>query len=273
MTLQPIGLNSYMLQAMPNYVGSYNNTVFNNIFGADSVGIQQVGLNYIDPFAAIYTGNTTNEGALPYNYSMYCFLPEILMPTNIYPQMIYPSQQYNFGLSKSNFDLHNIPKFGELTKKTKAAETETKKEERTISSLNLSDKELDRLGFNTPNLKERWKHLKPEFQKALIKLTDYAESQGIKISYGRRSTWRSHQDQIDLKKERGSLAAKPGNSPHEKGIAVDITTTSVNGNKRSNRENQALLGAYWEKMGYRWGGHFQNFAKEPWHFDLKAARS
>ena len=151
-----------------------------------------------------------------------------------------------------------------------------KKEETEIdnsSKLNLSKEELAKIGFDTPNLRERWKHLTPEFQKALIKLTKYAEKNGIKISYGKRSTWRSHHDQIELKNERGSYAAQPGHSPHEQGIAVDITTTSINGNTRSNRENQALLGAYWESLGYRWGGHFKNFTKEPWHFDLKPTKS
>ena len=139
--------------------------------------------------------------------------------------------------------------------------------------LSLSREELAKMGFNDANLRERWKHLTPKFQRALIKLSKYAEEHGIKISYGKRSTWRSHQDQIDMKKERGHFAARPGHSPHEKGIAVDITTASVNGNTRSNRENQALLGRYWESLGYRWGGHFKNFAKEPWHFDLNPTRS
>lgn len=162
----------------------------------------------------------------------------------------------------------------DLSLKKSPEKDEEKVYQGTHGSLKLSKSDLNKMGFNTPDLQRRWEHLTPEFQKALVKLTKYAEENGIKISYGKRSTWRSHQDQIDLRDGLGGkVAAKPGHSPHEKGIAVDITTTSVGSNKRSNRENQALLGAYWESLGYRWGGHFKNFTKEPWHFDLKPTRS
>lgn len=270
MTIMPIALNS--LYTMIPYFGG----VQYPMFFQPSLWMQRDGLGgaaqtplhtgYFDVFNN-YEANYTDP--LNFNYNSYPF-------TNYY----YPQSNYMnyYGVDSlqnySNYAPVNYS-FGDLTlgnKKKSLAEV-SEKLEISSKSLNLSDKELDRLGFNTPNLKMRWKHLKPEFQRALIKLTNYAESKGIKISYGRRSTWRSHQDQIDMKNERGHFAAKPGNSPHEHGIAVDITTTSVNGNTRSNRENQALLGAYWESLGYRWGGHFKNFAKEPWHFDLKRTRS
>ena len=158
------------------------------------------------------------------------------------------------------------------TKTTKSVTSLNTTKTNNKGSLNLSKSELAKIGFNTPDLRERWTHLKPEFQKALIKLNNYAQKHGIKISYN--STWRTAQEQIELyKKYGGKRAAKPGNSPHEKGIAVDLSTTSINGNKRLNEENQAILGAYWESLGYRWGGHFTNFTPEPWHFDLKPTRS
>lgn len=51
--------------------------------------------------------------------------------------------------------------------------------------------------------------------------------------------------------------AKPGSSPHEQGIAFDMSV-----------EPRALLnaaGAIWESLGFRWGGRFD----DPIHFDFR----
>lgn len=184
---------------------------------------------------------------------------------NYYMPSVFAPQNNNIVSPKVDNSSAN---FGSLTSQrstTEALDNDGK------GALNLSDKELSRLGFNNTKLKERWKHLNPKLQRALVKLVNYAEKNNIKISYN--STFRTNEEQKDLKRRKGSIAATPGHSPHEKGWAVDLSTTSINGSTRTNRENQALLGAYWESLGYRWGGHFQNFAKEPWHFDIKQTRS
>lgn len=269
MLLQPIGLN--MMYTMPNMFDMYSFMGAQNsqsLFGAqyfttsfDSLfplSIGKLDSNEITTKPMIFN-NYQNFGYYPMNYSNPIFST---MPN--YSQLSY---QNTYPLIQTSY----VP-FGNLTKKTSKPVLKTDKYENTSKSLNLSDKELDRLGFNTKDLKARWKLLKPEFQKALIKLVKFAEENNIKISY--TSTYRTAEEQNALYNKYGSKrAAKPRTSPHEKGIAVDIKATSTGNNKRSNRENQALLGAYWESLGYRWGGHFQNFTVEPWHFDLKPTRS
>jgi len=54
-------------------------------------------------------------------------------------------------------------------------------------------------------------------------------------------------------------AARPGTSDHELGLAFDID---------SEPEILAAAGELWERMGGRWGGHFN----DPIHFGVKKAQ-
>ena len=136
------------------------------------------------------------------------------------------------------------------------------KPDNTAVNINLSDRELAEIGFDTAELREKWKHLTPKMKESLIKLNRYAKSKGIKISYN--STYRSTAEQRRLHEKDPKNAAKPGTSRHEQGRAVDIRVT---GNKGKNLK---LLGKYWESLGkgHRWGGNFRTWKKEPWHFDV-----
>ena len=62
-------------------------------------------------------------------------------------------------------------------------------------------------------------------QHAVVKLTDYAKSEGIKITYkSKRSIFRTRAEQEAIyRTARSGYAAKPGSSRHETGEAVDIT--------------------------------------------------
>ncbi len=137
-----------------------------------------------------------------------------------------------------------------------------------LPKLQISNERLTQMGFNTASKREGWNSLKPEMQRSLVKLTEYAESKGIKIGYNsKRSIFRTYQEQAQIyKTARKGYAARPGHSRHESGEAVDINILS--GNKEGARK---ILGQYWEKMGYTWGGRWRH--TETWHFDLRPKRA
>lgn len=136
------------------------------------------------------------------------------------------------------------------------------------NALNLSNAKLTQMGFNTAEKQWAFRQLKPEMQNAVLKLTEYAESQGIKISYNsKRSIFRTRADQEAIyRTARKNYAAKPGSSRHETGEAVDI---HIVGTKNTNDPKYKKLGEYWQSMGYMWGGNEWKSATEPWHFDLR----
>jgi len=47
------------------------------------------------------------------------------------------------------------------------------------------------------------------------------------------TAWRSHAEQVCLKQKKGNLAAAPGTSEHEKGLAVDIVDVGLYNRFRS----------------------------------------
>ena len=65
------------------------------------------------------------------------------------------------------------------------------------------------------------------------------------------SAGRTHAEQVDLKRRKPTLAAAPGHSLHEKGLAIDVD------NWRDPKVKAAL-----ERAGFR---QF-DARKEPWHF-------
>lgn len=134
--------------------------------------------------------------------------------------------------------------------------------------LNLSDAELTAYGFDTPEKRTGFRQLKPKMQRAVVELTNYAKSQGIKITYAsKRSIFRTRAEQEAIyRTARPGYAAKPGHSRHESGEAVDITIPGANKNSKNDPQYRKLA-EKWQSMGYTWGGNWN--ACEPWHFDLR----
>ncbi len=136
------------------------------------------------------------------------------------------------------------------------------------SILPTTDEELARYGFDTEEKREGFRNLTPEMKEALVKLTDFAISQGIQITYSSKySIFRTRADQeLMYRQSKPGFAAKPGTSRHESGEAVDISIPGANSNN-PNDPQYKLLAEYWQDMGYTWGGNWENC--EPWHFDIR----
>lgn len=100
-------------------------------------------------------------------------------------------------------------------------------------------------GGNWVPLSGRWKG-DPGLAKAFTQAQSWA---GVPIQLS--SAGRTHAEQVDLYRRKPGLAAKPGHSLHEKGLAIDV------GNWRDPKVKAAL-----ERAGFR---QF-NSKKEPWHF-------
>ena len=156
--------------------------------------------------------------------------------------------------------------------KTKINSDNTTVKTNTISNntspLNLSDSELTAYGFDTAEKRTGFRQLKPQMQRAVIELSDYAKSQGIKITYGsKRSIFRTRAEQEAIYRSASpGYAAKPGSSRHESGEAVDITIPGANKNSKNDPQYRKLA-EKWQSMGYTWGGNWNHC--EPWHFDLR----
>ena len=107
--------------------------------------------------------------------------------------------------------------------------------------------------------------LSPAMQEKVMKLLDYAQSQGIKVKI--TSGYRTYQKQCELAKQYANQpgrAAKPGTSPHEFGRAIDIEYKSL-----SDSAIQKLAKYAKEVLGMRWGGDFSKCC-EVWHFEIPA---
>jgi LAS superfamily LD-carboxypeptidase LdcB len=156
------------------------------------------------------------------------------------------------------------------------AEVETAKRRANTSKksnpLNLSDAKLTEYGFDTAEKREGFKKLKPEMQRAVVELTEYALSQGMKIAYAsKRCIFRTREDQEKIyNSSKKGYAAKPGKSRHETGEAVDITIVGANSHDKFDPKYQKLA-QKWQSMGYTWGGNWK--CSEPWHFDLRASKA
>lgn len=76
--------------------------------------------------------------------------------------------------------------------------------------------------------------------------------------------YRSHAQQVDLYQRKPGLAAKPGSSYHERGLAIDVNPSTFGG--YGTREYARFV-AFMKGQGFAWGGDFRR-VKEPWHFGL-----
>jgi hypothetical protein len=72
---------------------------------------------------------------------------------------------------------------------------------------------------------------------------------------------RTRAQQEDLFRRKPGLAAKPGTSPHEFGMAYDL---------KGSPEQLAAAAELGKALGIDWGGNFQK-VKEPLHFQLAKA--
>ena len=76
------------------------------------------------------------------------------------------------------------------------------------------------------------------------------------------SSYRTHSEQVIMKRKRGELAAPAGWSSHQKGLSVDIhgTTRIFNGKK-----NRTIL-YWWLVRNARKFGFYNDVEKETWHW-------
>jgi hypothetical protein len=88
------------------------------------------------------------------------------------------------------------------------------------------------------------------------------------------SAYRSFQHQQRLRDQLGSMAATPGTSPHNYGLALDIVLWKNGrkyGNYNASKSEWESTGvpAFARQHGWTWGGDFKTHPFDPVHFDLK----
>lgn len=116
--------------------------------------------------------------------------------------------------------------------------------------------------INEENI-EKIKTLSPLMQKEIIWL--YEECEKIGLHFSITSARRTYQQQTELYNQYHQLyplqVSIPGNSGHEKGVAVDIKI----GESLSNSTEYDKVAKIWKRKGFYWGGDDIN---EYWHFDI-----
>jgi LAS superfamily LD-carboxypeptidase LdcB len=103
-------------------------------------------------------------------------------------------------------------------------------------------------------------YLRHDVAIAWIEMVEAAAKEGVHLApnFG----FRDHQLQKQLRKQNRRLAAKPGYSPHEAGIAIDIA-----GTVKRVRGRRTKTDAYnWLKLNASRFGFYQTIKKEPWHW-------
>ena len=123
----------------------------------------------------------------------------------------------------------------------------------------------------TDKQKEFLENLHVAVKQRIYELVDAIQKRGYEADI--QSTYRSFQHQQRLKNQLGSMAATPGKSPHNYGLAIDIVLWK-NGKKYGNK---SATKAEWEStgvpalarsLGFTWGGDFKTHPFDPVHFDL-----
>lgn len=99
--------------------------------------------------------------------------------------------------------------------------------------------------------------LQEDFADLIIELADLAAEQGYQIVPTAGGGFRSRAQQVALKRRKPTLAAAPGRSYHESGLALDFDTRPLGG--------RVVVGRLAESLGLRWGGRWR--IREPWHVD------
>jgi hypothetical protein len=123
----------------------------------------------------------------------------------------------------------------------------------------------------TPEQREKLDTLHPDVKEDFYKfINDANKLPDVKIQI--TSAYRSYKTQHDLKQKVGRLAATPGRSPHQYGLAVDMVITykgerlGLKGAK--SKWIASGVPAIGKKLGMTWGGDFVSHPYDPVHFDV-----
>ena len=126
--------------------------------------------------------------------------------------------------------------------------------------------EWAKYGLTSESAISAFKKMQPKMQEASIDLIDYAMAHGYTVKVN--STYRSNAAQRKLHEKDPVLAATPGTSMHERGLAIDIRV--LDGNGKKSKAAHKMLGDYWQSQGYNWLGTRKN-NPEDWHYDMRNA--
>lgn len=85
------------------------------------------------------------------------------------------------------------------------------------------------------------------------------------IEWSETDSYRSYEQQVDLKKRKPKLAAKPGTSEHGYGKALDLATPDLSEGLGKNSEQYKWL----VKNAGRFGFHTLTSKVEPWHWEYR----
>jgi hypothetical protein len=88
---------------------------------------------------------------------------------------------------------------------------------------------------------------------------EYYNQTGKKIQLN--SAYRTYEDQVSMKKDKGAIAAKPGSSPHQYGVGLDINTVDANALKQTNM----LRGFGFSTPYFKQGEDTIGQGAEAWH--------
>ncbi len=102
----------------------------------------------------------------------------------------------------------------------------------------------------------------PEAAEAFNEMTIAAAKDGhfIKPNWG----YRTNREQREMKRKTGKIAADPGHSDHQRGLAVDI-----NGCIDRSRKNKKTQLFYWLKRNAATYGFYDTVSHEAWHWSYK----
>ena len=110
--------------------------------------------------------------------------------------------------------------------------------------------------------------LRAEFNKLFGLLSVYAELNGIKFihdQYGYYRTAEQQRELFDARKSKCDGTIK--RSKHQDHLARDLYVVNEQSQIVFADAPYETLGAYWETLGGRWGGHFAGF-KDIFHFEI-----
>lgn len=90
-----------------------------------------------------------------------------------------------------------------------------------------------------------------------------AAKDGIELKVN--SSYRDYREQKKQRREKGRLAAKPGYSKHQSGLAVDIANTR---RKIAGKYHKTIV-YWWLKRNASRFGFYQTVKSESWHWEYK----
>ena len=174
------------------------------------------------------------------------------------------STTYNLG----NYMLCNQPMYGmysNITNYQTTSPTGKSKSTKHTSNETVSDgTSITVQGLNYSacgNFAGDVKKLRPKMQEKVVKLFEYANQKGLKLTISSGFRTQAEQKALQDNPKTQKFAAKGNTSRHLYGCAIDI---KINGVKSGDNFNE--IGKYAESIGLRWGRHFST--REDWHFDL-----